>query len=181
MMKRDLIKVLLVAIAMLMPAPKVYGARSMIEPPKNADPIAILLVEQGIHQFKNRQLEASYASFQFASQVDPNLSAAHFDAAVAASEAGRTQEAISHLNEFTRRNPGHPEGPRFLSDLAKGRPGGHTFAGSGFAEFGLASLLGFFFMLAIAAFDIGGMPQYVQKAEEFREPERMAMELKKAA
>lgn len=180
-MKYHFKKGLLIAIVVLMMAPKVYGARSMIEPPRNGDPIAILLVEQGIQQFKNQQLEASYTSFQLASQVDPNLSAADFDAAVAASEMGRTQEAISHLNEFTRRNPGHPEGQRFLSDLTKGEPRRNTFVGSGFAEFGLASLLGFFFMLAIAAFDIGGMPQYVQKAEEFREPERVAPRLRKVA
>ncbi|MCG3115072.1 MAG: hypothetical protein LLH30_05270 [Candidatus Manganitrophus sp. SA1] len=132
-----------------------YGADLMAPPKEGADPTAILLVEQGIKQSNEGQWEEAGASFKLASQIDPNLSSATFNAGVAALELGRKEEALNHMERFVSRQPDNQEGQRLLSDIRESVDNVYPAAGRGFAEFGLASLLGFIFVFAMAAYDIG--------------------------
>lgn len=134
-----------------------YGAEPMMAPPeKGADPIAVLLMEQGIEQAKEKGWDAARASFKLASQIDPTLSAATFNAGVAALGMGRRLEALDDLEGFLLLQPGNREGQRVLSNIREGVYSRRTDTGAGgFVEFGVTSLLGFVFVFAIGAYEIG--------------------------
>lgn len=157
-----------------------YGADLMAPPKEGADPTAILLVEQGIKQSNEGQWEEAGASFKLASQIDPNLSSATFNAGVAALELGRKQEALNDLERFVSRQPENREGRRLLSDIRESINNVYPAAGRGFAEFGFASLLGFLFVLAMAAYDIAVTHPF-QKERRFEEVKRREARLRKAA
>lgn len=113
-------------------------------------------MEQGIEQAKEKGWEAARASFKLASQIDPTLSAATFNAGVASLGMGRRMEALDDLERFLLLQPGNLEGHRIVSNIREGVYSSHTAAGAGgFAEFGFVSLLGFIFVLAMGAYEIG--------------------------
>jgi tetratricopeptide (TPR) repeat protein len=144
-----------------------YGAEPMMAPPeKGADPMAVLLMEQGIKQSKENEWEAARASFKLASQIDPMLSVATFNAGVAALALGRRMEALDDLERFLLLQSGNREGQRVLSNIREGVYSRRTDTGAGgFAEFGLASFLGFVFVFAIGAYEIG-MTRPAMQTEE---------------
>lgn len=178
-MKQAMIGVL-VMISMIGLTLNGYGADLMTPPKQGADPTAILLVEQGIKQSNQGQWEGASVSFKLASQIDPNLSSATFNASVAALALGRKEEALNHLETFVSRQPENQEGQRLLSDIQKSVDNTYPAAGRGFAEFGLASLLGFIFVLAMAAYDIAVTHPF-QKERQLEEVKRREERLRKAA
>lgn len=116
-----------------------YGAEPMMIPPeRGGDPTAILLVKQGIKQFNTGEVKAARDSFELAAEIDPSLSSA----AVNARSAAQT-----------------------MSRNAAGR-GGANAVGGGFAEFGLATLSGFIFMVVVAAYEIGATNPYTRLNEK---------------
>lgn len=156
-----------------------YGAEPMMAPPKEgADPTAVLLVEQGIEQAKEKEWEAARASFKLASQIDPTLSVATFNAGVAALGMGRRMEALDDLEGFLSLQPGNLEGQRIVSNIREGVYSSHTAAGmGGFAEFGFASLLGLIFVFAVAAYEIGATPPPMETEEKSFEKKRPLTEV----
>lgn len=178
-MKQVMIGVL-VMISMIGLTLNGYGADLMTPPKEGADPTAILLVEQGIKQSNAGQWEEAGVSFKLASQIDPNLSSATFNAGVAALALGRKQEALNDVEKFLSRQPGNREGQRLLSDIRESIDNDYPAAGRGFAEFGLASLLGFIFVLAMAAYDIAVTHPF-QKERQLEEVKQRKERLRKAA
>ncbi len=178
-MKQAMIGVL-VMISMIGLTLNGYGAGLMAPPKEGADPTAILLVEQGIKQSNEGQWEEADVSFKLASQIDPNLSSATFNAGVAALALGRKQEALNDVEKFLSRQPGNREGQRLLSDIRESIGNDYPAAGRGFAEFGLASLLGFIFVLAMAAYDIAVTHPF-QKERQLEEVKPRKERLRKAA
>lgn len=178
-MKRLMIAVLVMIGTLGFLNPNGYGAEPMMAPPKEgADPTVVLLVEQGIEQAKEKKWEAARASFKLASQIDPTLSVATFNAGVAALGMGRRMEALDDLERFLLLQPGNPEGQRIVSNIREGVYSSHTAAGAGgFAEFGFASLLGFIFVFGMAAYDIGMTRPFMDSEEELSEKkERLKVE-----
>ncbi len=115
--------------------------------------MALMLVGQGISLYNEKNMDAALKSFELAAQIDPSLSVAYFNAGIVASEMGQKKEALSYLEEFLARTPGHREGEQVLSELKAGHYAGILDAEKGgFAEFGMAALIGSLFPLAMAAY-----------------------------
>ncbi len=184
-MKRFAIGALVVMIFLVSSVPRGYGAGSMIVPPKGAgDPTAVLLMKQGIDLYGEGKWEEALSSLTLASQVDPSLSAAYFNAGVVAWEMGRAGQALSSLETFLGAHPGHQEAQRLLSDVRKSYYSGRSSdsAGGGFAEFGAATLLGFIFVFAVAVHEIAATHPLIAAEEGTADDlERLWRGLKRAA
>ncbi len=154
-MKDSILKVIMIAIVTLFFTARGYGAEPTMAPPTTGvDSIAVLLIEQGITFYETKQWPAALNSFKLAAEIDPESPSAFLNAALVASEMGQTMEARMILEELVRHDPGHAEALKRLSFLKNitGHPG--MGRGGGFVEFGFASLLGFIFVLGIAAYDV---------------------------
>lgn len=141
-------------ISMISPvSPEVYGAESLKKPSgTGGNPAAVLLIDQGIHFFTNRQLEAALSSFDMAIQMDPILSEAYFNAGITALELGMREKGFSYLEQFAKQRP--EEWKAFLSIGGSGitTAGLPAVAGSGFWEFGLSAIIGSIFVFIAGAY-----------------------------
>ncbi len=134
--------------------PNVYGAGPMMTAAKEGgEPMAVMLVDQGISLYNENDMGAALKSFEMAVEIDPSLSVAYFNAGIVASEMGQKKEALSYIEQFLTRMPGHREGEQILSELKASYYAGILDAEKGgFAEFGMAALIGSLFPLAMAAY-----------------------------
>ena len=125
------------------------------------DPTADLLMQQGADLHRAGEMAGALASFNLAAEVDPMLAEAPLSAAQVAFSMGDDAAAARYAEDALARQPGDWRATQ-LQAMIRERSAAPTSTdgtgGSGFAEFGLAALVGSLFIFAVSMHDIGETP-----------------------
>ncbi len=134
------------------------------------DPTTELLMQQGIDLRRAGDMTGALASFEMATEIDPMSAEASLSAAQVALGMGDDAAAAQHVESALARQAGYAGALQLQAILRErsatvGQEAVGT-GGSGFAEFGLAALIGSLFIFAMSMYDIGQTPPVARASEE---------------
>jgi len=136
------------------------------------DPTADLLMRQGADLYQSGEMAGALASFNLAAEVDPVLAEAPLSAAQVALLMGDDTAAARYAEVALARQPGDWRAIQ-MQAIVRERSAVPSSAdgtgGNGFAEFGLAALVGSLFIFAVSMHDIGETPP-VSEGSPVEEP-----------
>jgi len=131
------------------------------------DPTADLLMRQGADLHRSGEMAGALASFNLAAEVDPMLAEAPLSAAQVALLMGDDTAAARYAEVALARQPGDWRANQLQTMIrersAAEPPSAEGTGGSGFAEFGLAAVVGSLFIFAVSMHDIGQTPPVAEK------------------